>query len=818
MNIVLKHTLKNIFKKPFRSFVLTVCVMVTCLTAFLSLDMSGTIGDIITAYMADMLGSVDVEIISTKNIDMNMFNELPECMILTMDATSYPIATRDPEQYSYEYVKDFDIYGLDVDAACKMKIFKEAFELKQGQIAVSETYSKKFNCNVGDVIDVYDENGETHPFEVTKVLEETGVFIKEHNYTAVVNSEDLKTLIGKKSTGVKDMMIDVLDDDELDNVCAYFEKEHPEFTVSRVKGNMQIQEQIGSITMIFAVLFVVTFLMVIFVTISLSEKIVNERMSVIGTLLSIGISRKVTTFTLLMENVVYALIGYLGAMFIYGAIRTAIFSGIVALAEGSFAVSPTQSWIYIVVLIGAILVECTYPAITLIKTTKIAIRDIIFSNKDSEYKFSGKKTIAGIIMSVLGIILSFTGISMLMIVSIIIIVVGMTLVMPELTRIIADKLYSLFGKMNMPVAELAAKECGTKKNTVSNGVLCLTVAALSIALLAIAGGIAAVSTYVSYDADIYMSGATNEPDQYSYLQSIEGVTEIYYEHGTIDMPKINGVGGDTDIITIMAKSDQDIFVGLKDLPEKLAYDEVALSSSYCKKLGIKNGDTAEIKFKVTGLFPVTKQMKIIYTNSGLYSSQPVMIVNADFFEDVYHDAVSGIYIRCENDEAVDNVKAVIDKHTLDQEFYTQTFAEYKEEAEKSAASTQMVVKVALAFGIGLAVIGISGNQSLGFEARRREYAVMFSTSMTKEQIKSLIFSETFISMGSSVIVGTVLGGVLNWVIGRTGVAIGLPLPINLSIGQYISMAIVLVIVLLFTSLGPIKLLKKMNTSEELKYE
>ena len=95
---------------------------------------------------------------------------------------------------------------------------------------------------------------------------------------------------------------------------------------------------------------------------------------------------------------------------------------------------------------------------------------------------------------------------------------------------------------------------------------------------------------------------------------------------------------------------------------------------------------------------------------------------------------------------------------------------------------------------------------------------MYSTSMTKNQIKSLIFAETFISMAASVFVGTVLGILLNWTIERTGAVIGFPIQVGLSVSQYITMFIVLVVVLAFTSFGPMRSLKKMNAAEQLKYE
>lgn len=105
-------------------------------------------------------------------------------------------------------------------------------------------------------------------------------------------------------------MADLDDDSEVNTFCDYLEDNYPDITVIRVRGNDDIKQATNQMVAVFSVLFVVTFLMVIFVTVSLSEKIVSERMAVIGTLRSLGISQKLTTFLLLIENVAYGLIGF----------------------------------------------------------------------------------------------------------------------------------------------------------------------------------------------------------------------------------------------------------------------------------------------------------------------------------------------------------------------------------------------------------------------------------------------------------------------------------------------------------------------------
>ena len=118
----------------------------------------------------------------------------------------------------------------------------------------------------------------------------------------------------------------------------------------------------------------------------------------------------------------------------------------------------------------------------------------------------------------------------------------------------------------------------------------------------------------------------------------------------------------------------------------------------------------------------------------------------------------------------------------------------------------------------LSVIGLSGNQVLGFEARRREYAVMYSTSMSRKQITRLIFQETLLSIGSSVLIGMIVGVVLSLLIRRTTVALTMTLPVGIGVTQCLLITVILIFIMVITSLRPLRLLKKMKIAEELKYE
>lgn len=818
MNIIAKHTLKNIFKNPFRSLVLILCVTVTCITAYLTLDMSTSIENIFVAYTADMLGTVDVELDSNRAIDKSIFDELPSATYLDLNATTNKIATRDPEQYSYEYVQPLTIFGLDIESACKMSVFKTEFELSDEEIAISSSYAEKFGYEVGDTVSVYDVDGEYTDYIVKIILDESGVFIKKNEYSAVVNESQIKKLLKKDEIKSYSLLADLDDDSEVNTFCDYLEDNYPDITVIRVRGNDDIKNATNQMVAIFSVLFVVTFLMVIFVTVSLSEKIVSERMAVIGTLRSLGISQKLTTFLLLIENVAYGLIGFaLGTLF-YGTIRPGILGSMFTTTEGSLPITPLQPWVNVVVLIGAIVVECFVPVIELSKAVKTAIRDIIFGNKDTDYRFSKKRTIGGAVLLGLAAVMVVLNNAGTLILSIILVVIGVALVMPVAFREISRLLATFFEKVNMPIAELAAKEMGTKKSTISNSILCLVVSALAIAIMATSNGLLAIADDVSYDADIIAVGASDDTDHFTYIEDLDGVEEVVYMRSNYEALYINGVKTE-GAVDVNAFTDSDMFKGFPDLPESLANDECVVCTTMAKKLGLNVGDTIEVKFKEYYLFPVTKELKIVgLSDTSLYESTPVIIISEDLFVDMYHDVISGILIRLDSPEYMESVKEVIDKHSLDQSFIFYTMPEYKDELAADAAGVKMAVNVAIGFGVLLSVIGLSGNQVLGFEARRREYAVMYSTSMSRKQITRLIFQETLLSIGSSVLIGMIVGVILSLLIRRTTVALTMSLPVGIGVTQCLLITVILIFIMVITSLRPLRLLKKMKIAEELKYE
>ena len=124
----------------------------------------------------------------------------------------------------------------------------------------------------------------------------------------------------------------------------------------------------------------------------------------------------------------------------------------------------------------------------------------------------------------------------------------------------------------------------------------------------------------------------------------------------------------------------------------------------------------------------------------------------------------------------------------------------------------------LAASIAMTLIGISGNQLIGFAARKKEYAMLHSCACSQSKIIRLIFAENAMLFGISCIVAGIICVPVSILISRILRYTNLGIYIDVRYNQLILCIIALWLITMLTSLSPINHLKNMNTAMELKYE
>ena len=148
-----------------------------------------------------------------------------------------------------------------------------------------------------------------------------------------------------------------------------------------------------------------------------------------------------------------------------------------------------------------------------------------------------------------------------------------------------------------------------------------------------------------------------------------------------------------------------------------------------------------------------------------------------------------------------------------------TFDEVIEDQKSSNAKAVAIIGAIIAIALGMTAIGMISNQLLGFEGRKKECAVMLSTAMGKGKLSGILLKEVLITSFTASGIGTIVGTVLTTVL-STALASAQTVSMEVDINpvHIILFFIAMTVVFTGTVLFPIRNLRKMKISEQIKYE
>ena len=532
MNIVLKNSLKNIIGKPFRTLLVTFTIFMCCLSALLSFDAGSLIPRILESFYGNM-ARADIMAYADGRDLTELPEGFPECDRLNISSNGEILHKDIDGEYAYVTTESLGIYGIDIQGAVDME-FLDPIELKEGEVYISYDLSEEFGYDIGDTLPVHDRAGED--VELTVV----GIFPKDiknsllSGYSAVVNEETGDILsCGRRTADI--VLIDIKDDSLIEEGKDLLKTQHPGINIADMFINETLMNVIMEFELVFYLLFAATVLLVIFVTSSICNRIVSERMSYIGTLRSLGMSAGRTAGILLLENVLYAIIGAVPATIIYTVLRNIVcdnfFNSETGFATLGFKIPSVSKVLIAGVIIFAIVMECLIPLRAILKALKTSIRDIIFDNRDTAYRFGRSSLIFGIIFAVIAVICVIFNSNMATAIICLLSSIGaLALLFPRILKLVTLCIRKICNKTGNAAWDLAAVEAVSRKSTVGSGVLCATASAMCIVVVEIANLLFGITPGIPYNCDV-VAECNEMMKYYSYVKDMEGVTDveaIYY--------------------------------------------------------------------------------------------------------------------------------------------------------------------------------------------------------------------------------------------------------------------------------------------------
>lgn len=819
MGIILKHTFKNIFSKPGRTFLLALCIFLCSLAASLCLDMTGSVQRLFANAFSNLVGSTDLEFVGYEPIDEEELTSLlPENNTLLCASTSTTFHRRDPQLYSYAVATVASVVAADLDKANEMRILTASPSLSENETAMTKELAKLLGYSVGDSVYFYDWDGEKVEFTIAELMESGGLM--NNRNCCLISVDGMKRLSKNGEVQYFQAFIDILDNHRINEAEDILKERYPEAEMLNITNNEDTQDAIDQISQVFMMFFAVCLLVVIIITLTVSERIMSERMAVVGTLRSLGVSQTMTAFILMLENVIYALLGSIPAIAVYVLIRPAILDGLFS-TSGNITPDFGEMTLplKIGIVAGAVVVECACTLKEILRASRTSIRDIIFLNKDTEYRFSVPKTVLGLVALVGGVALFFVPRSYAaLILCFVGTIVGVYLLFPYVTVFVSRLLEGLFEKLSMPVARLAAAETGSKKSTIASTQLIAAAAGITVLLFIIADSMYAMTSAHAFEGDVVVQGAAAEDYMYDYIDDLEGVTateNVYVYMYTIS--EINGV--EVKNYTTFGYDGQDMFKAVRGLPEEIGCDEFCMDKNFAENNGIKIGDSVEFMMNTDSFIPRPMTLRLAgYCDSSLFDGRGKSIVlNKERFIEMYSDSPAYIIARTDgtNDEKIVDMIGKYSSSTISE---VQTIKDFNEQLDKESALETQVIKLVGFLGIILTFIGVVSNQLIGFESRRRECAVLAAVAMEKKTLKKMLFLETVFSCAVSLLCAVPVGIFAALPILGIMELLEVSMPVVISGAELFAVAAGLLVFFAATVLFPFGKLGKMKLAEQLKYE
>ena len=255
-----------------------------------------------------------------------------------------------------------------------------------------------------------------------------------------------------------------------------------------------------------------------------------------------------------------------------------------------------------------------------------------------------------------------------------------------------------------------------------------------------------------------------------------------------------------------------------DLPDVIEDGTIYIEKNWAKNNGYSIGDPLTITFHPSGVFPVRE----VYTVAGFFKVENYEAMKNNFaisendYISIYHDEPGYLMVRSDDPE---KTRDEIKRYAINYCAESKTVQDIVDDFNDDNAQSERVLGVIIAVAVIMTCIGMISNQIIGFEGRKKECAVMISTSMSRKTLSGILFREMLITSLAASTFGVAVSTLLIVVLERAfEMAENIYLIIDINPGVILKLWALMTIVFTLTVLFPIRNLKKMKLSEQLKYE
>ena len=789
--------------KPFRTSVIILCLSAVSLTFSLCLTISIASRSALEEQIRSDMGRSDITIQSVRG-----FRELPE---LSEEADSLPVVLASSylqkhaiQNYKYVQKKRVFIIGVDTIQASAFGFLPDCASPSDDEAVISYTMAQIFGYTVGDTVILPCADGTECKLKVKEIVLNSGTLSVMR--TAVIVTPDTARVIMAAPDVAANMIYVDAPEGKTAETAAYLTQKFSNDIVNQLADTPEIEASIRSLTRSFYLLFAVTLLMILFILSAFSKHIAADRLSAIGTLRSIGAEKTAAASTLLIECGLYGLCGGIAGALLFAALKDYLLGPMMPQTGGFSARVNAPLHICIMGILLPVGISCAVSLLSVIRSSALPIREIIFNGKDTVFHPTISTAVAGGVLVCGSAVLYFMPCGFLgYAAALAAFVIGLCLVIPKLLSVMAALTASRTNGGRLPVLRLAVIQSGTKKTAVTGTVICTAIVLMTASLYILSHSVKQLYSVRSYACDAIITELSERSDRYDTITAEQ--KEFVYV--TEESTELNGKAAS---VYVFGYDGFSMFSGIRDLPDQLDDHEIALDKRLMERLGIGEGDDVTLTLKHDSVRPVTLTLTAAAGIDSIYYDRKsnAVLISLAVYKTIYHDYPSMLLV---NGDTELMQRQLID-HTAQFETADTYYAQMAEEVDGITG----LLDILTAAGMLLAVIAVAGEQTIGFGQRRHELAVLHSQGMSRGQLSVMLLWETVLTALLPAVIYLCTGRYVIALIGKALSSLDIGIPIFFDPAGSMVLVALLSGAVIATVLLPILMLRNMNTAEELKYE
>ncbi|WP_373124921.1 ABC transporter permease [Blautia producta] len=821
---MLKYMVTNVKERKTRTAVMLLSILLSAALLFVSFSIGASYESAQRKMARGMAGSATLSV--TRSDGGIKDGILPELSSIHASVGMVEGTALYSENGYYETI---DLIAADLRKLSKINPPRlvnggDISDFSGSQVILPDRFTSKYGIKKGDTITL--QVGETPiSFTVAEIAAYDTVFLRHtRGATALVPLSTLSGLLDQ-TEGYTEILVEPAEGvttAELKNELAAMLPSE-EYQISEVINEAQIEADARQKSMPFFLISFFSLTMSVFIIYGSYKVITLDRLPVIGTFRSIGATQKAVTGILLLESMLYGVIGGLigipAGILVLKLILRGMGESISQGIEIPVVISPFSIFLSFSAAVTVSLLSAWIPVR---RASRLPIKDVVLGSVEERAVPRRFIVMGGVILFAVSMILPKLASGKMLYpaggFSLLGLITATILMVPLLTNLICWGLEYLLGAVLGNEGRLAARNMRDNKNVGQNITLLFISISAVIAITVVGNFVTAYVGDVFRDAELQgFADGYMEPQFVERVKNMEGIEKVLPLHVYKDQMQADG----RTLSRLEATDDLDCYSSMMGLQytEKGMKEQavsafagqraILLSESCMERMGFwagdtisLTGDTGENEYRIAGSF----KSRATDVEAVIPSSYAVVDFGASAYDFLAYTAADPEAIMIQ-------IRSLFGETAN----WSRTVEEFNEDALSTVSAFLQPMHSLTYFILLMAAVGVINNLLINYMQKRRSTAMYKSVGLSNRQNVKMTLIEGFVSG----LIGAVIAIFVSYMEIKTIFLVAGPkiaMAPKLDAVTFLTAGAMGVLVTLIGSVVPIIKSRRMKLVEEIKFE